>query len=103
MSKLDYLKSEIDNLDHELFGSNWTIAGFKNISVIKEEFTDEFEGVWTSAIELSILKKDLPSGAGEDDICMRQEDGAVYVVRRVLPEIDDVYMFLVTKHVDSHI
>jgi hypothetical protein len=98
MSKLDYLKSEIDSLDHDLFGSKWIIAGFKNISVIKEEFTDEFEGVWASAIELSILKKDLPNSAAEDDICVREEDGAVYIIRRILPEIDDVYTFLVSVY-----
>jgi hypothetical protein len=98
MSKLDYLKSQIDDLDHDLFGSNWTIKGFKNISVIKEEFSDEFEGVWASIIELSVLKKYLPAGVEEDDICQRQEDGAVYVIRRILPEIDGAYMFLVSPN-----
>jgi hypothetical protein len=90
------LKSEIDDLDHEFFGELWTIGGFRNVSAIKEEYPEDFEGIYTSVIELSIRKKDLQKVVEVDDICIRKSDGKKFIVRRMMPEIEDTVIMTIS-------
>lgn len=96
-SQVDSIKSEIDDLDFEIFGEPWTIGSFPNIQCIKEEFQDEFDGIWHSVIELQVKKSLLPSDLQEDMICTRESDSKSFRIRRILPEIEGNYVFTVTE------
>ena len=84
----DLLKSSIDDLDFKLSGSPWTIGGSLNVPCIKEESVIEFENIYQSVIELSIMKKDFPIDVNEGSVAIDENSGDAFVVSRILPEID---------------
>ena len=88
--EFDQLKSAIDDLDFELNGNLWTIAGVTDIESIKEEIPLNFENVNDAVVELTIRAKDFPLDFKTGTTAIDQLNNRLYVISKALPEADGV-------------